>query len=388
MQRYHTGTESLYNFNRIGSHHLPLSKGIPYIDEHVCRPFMRAALHRCNFRPLSGVAEYRTNKLSPLDKFMRSDILEFCPAWLLYPLQCPGRAACGLINGGCSLKWTRFPTRCRWDANFYTNFRILVTAGKTWRCRCLRCYTFFVSLYNSYFEQRGPSTNPERPDAALALGIVGSNAQPGNQTYDYIVVGGGAAGLVVADRLSEAGHSTLLIERGPPSSGRWIPNVEAATLPFDNWRPGWLNGTNLTRFDVPGLAQYFWTSMGNITCTDQADNPAGCVLGGSTAVNSALWWRPPAADFDENGYPDGWKSTDMLAAIDRAFSRMPATDRPSPDGILYSPEGYNVVSGALAAAGWKNVTANEVPNEKNGTFSYANYHYRFGYRNGPVDTCK
>ncbi|KAL2279822.1 hypothetical protein FJTKL_13178 [Diaporthe vaccinii] len=126
--------------------------------------------------------------------------------------------------------------------------------------------------------------------------------------------------------------------------------------------------------------------MTNITCSDQADNPAGCVLGGSTAVNSALWWRPPGEDFDENGYPEGWKSADMQAAIDRAFSRMPATDRPSPDGVLYSPEGYNVVSAALATAGWKKVTANEAPDEKNGTFSYANYHYRYGYRNGPVDT--
>ncbi|KAK8112984.1 hypothetical protein PG984_013510 [Apiospora sp. TS-2023a] len=206
-------------------------------------------------------------------------------------------------------------------------------------------------------------------------------------TYDYIVVGGGAAGLVVGDRLSEAGHSVLLLERGPASSGRWISGVEKTTqLPFDNWRPDWLDGTNLTRFDVPGLAQYFWSSQTNIVCADLAENPAACVLGGSTAVNSALWWRPPAKDFDENGYPEGWRSGDMRDAIERAFTRMPATDRPSPDGVLYSPEGYNVVSAALAKAGWANVTANDVPDEKNRTFSYANYHYRFGYRNGPMDT--
>lgn len=253
------------------------------------------------------------------------------------------------------------------------------------KCCHLQCCICFVSFFDF---------NPiarrvliiRKVSAAFAQGVTNSNALQSNESYDYIVVGGGAAGLVVADRLSEAGQSVLLIERGPPSSGRWIPNVETAALPFDNWRPGWLNGTNLTRFDVPGLAQYFWASMTNITCSDQADNPAGCVLGGSTAVNSALWWRPPAEDFDENGYPEGWKAADMQAAIDRAFSRMPATDRPSPDGVLYSPEGYNVVSAALAAAGWNNVTANEVPDEKNGTFSYANYHYRYGYRNGPVDT--
>ena len=45
--------------------------------------------------------------------------------------------------------------------------------------------------------------------------------------YDYIVVGSGAGGLVVADRLSETGAHTLLIERGPASTwetgGRQFP---------------------------------------------------------------------------------------------------------------------------------------------------------------------
>ncbi|KAF9873754.1 cellobiose dehydrogenase [Colletotrichum karsti] len=224
---------------------------------------------------------------------------------------------------------------------------------------------------------------------SLATGLAGRVAcslTAQNTSYDYIVVGGGAAGLVVSDRLSEAGHTVLLLERGPPSSGRWIPAAQENQVPFDNWRPGWLNGTNLTRFDVPGLSQYFWSSQIDIACADQAENPAACVLGGSTAVNSALWWRPPAGDFDENGYPHGWGSADMRGAVGRAFARMPATDRPSPDGILYSPEGYNVVAGALAKAGWANVTGNETPDAKNRTFSYANYHYRFGYRNGPMDT--
>lgn len=40
-------------------------------------------------------------------------------------------------------------------------------------------------------------------------------------SFDYIVVGGGAGGITVADRLSEDGSSVLLVERGPPSSSRW-----------------------------------------------------------------------------------------------------------------------------------------------------------------------
>lgn len=63
------------------------------------------------------------------------------------------------------------------------------------------------------------------------------------ETWDYIVVGAGAAGVPLTDKLSQSGKSVLLIEEGPPSSGRW-----GGTMKLD-----WLQGTNFTRFDVPGL---------------------------------------------------------------------------------------------------------------------------------------
>ena len=44
---------------------------------------------------------------------------------------------------------------------------------------------------------------------------------PSSRDWDYIVVGTGAGGIPIADRLSESGKSVLLIERGPPSSHRW-----------------------------------------------------------------------------------------------------------------------------------------------------------------------
>ena len=62
----------------------------------------------------------------------------------------------------------------------------------------------------------------------------------------------------------------------------------------------------------------------------------------------------------------------MERAVDRVFERIPFTDRPSMDGILYKPQGYNIVGGALAAAGWQNVTADNVPGKKNMTFSHPN----------------
>lgn len=44
---------------------------------------------------------------------------------------------------------------------------------------------------------------------------------PTSTTYDYVVIGGGAAGIPIADKLSESGKSVLLIEKGVASSGRW-----------------------------------------------------------------------------------------------------------------------------------------------------------------------
>lgn len=64
--------------------------------------------------------------------------------------------------------------------------------------------------------------------------------------WDAIVVGAGTAGIIVADRLSEAGLSTLLLEIGGASYG----------ITGGRERPEWLDGTELSRVDVPGLCKF------------------------------------------------------------------------------------------------------------------------------------
>ncbi|KAE8154660.1 hypothetical protein BDV25DRAFT_147246 [Aspergillus avenaceus] len=197
---------------------------------------------------------------------------------------------------------------------------------------------------------------------------------PDGATYDYIVVGGGAGGIPVADRLSEAGHSVLLIEKGPDSSGRWGGDM----------KPEWLDGTNLTRFDVPGLCNEIWVNSAGIACKD-TDQMAGCVLGGGTAVNAGLWWKPNPVDWDYN-FPEGWQSSDMQAAAERVFARIPGSDHPSTDGKRYYQQGFEVLSRGLQSAGWKSAELNTVPAQKNKTFGHAPFMFSGGERGGPMAT--
>jgi cellobiose dehydrogenase (acceptor) len=102
--------------------------------------------------------------------------------------------------------------------------------------------------------------------AALLLptahGQVGTNPNcttvDSSRTYDYIIIGSGAGGMPMAARLSESGASVLMVEKGPPSSGRWNGTM----------KPAWLEGTNLTRFDVPGLFNEIWVDPTGVACED------------------------------------------------------------------------------------------------------------------------
>ncbi|KAH9900088.1 cellobiose dehydrogenase [Xylariomycetidae sp. FL2044] len=200
-------------------------------------------------------------------------------------------------------------------------------------------------------------------------------ADMADRTFDYIVVGGGAGGIPMADKLSEEGHSVLLVEKGPPSTGIWGGNM----------KPLWLQKTDLTRFDVPGLCNQIWVDSDGVACLD-TDQMAGCVLGGGVAVNAGLWWKANPKDWDEN-FPAGWHDADMKAATARAFTRIPGTSRPSLDGKLYMRQGFDVLSSGLAQGGFKGLSSpNDVPGEKNRTFGPAVYMYEGGERGGPLAT--
>jgi cellobiose dehydrogenase (acceptor) len=221
------------------------------------------------------------------------------------------------------------------------------------------------------------AAGPTVTASATVSAIISSVAVPTGVTYDYVVVGAGAGGIPMADRLSEAGHSVLLIEKGIASSARWGGTIRPET--------GWLDGYNLTWFDIPGECNGIWNggSVG-VACTD-TDQMAGCVLGGGTAVNAGLWWKPNPSDWDVS-FLVGWKTADMANATNRVLSRIPGTDHSSMDGKRCLQDDFNVIMDGLTMSNWTYVTANDHPEQKNRTFTHPPHMFSGGERGGPMAT--
>ncbi|KAJ3507197.1 hypothetical protein NLJ89_g6441 [Agrocybe chaxingu] len=205
--------------------------------------------------------------------------------------------------------------------------------------------------------------------------VSSSNSNSKAIPYDYIVVGTGAGGLVVADRLSEAGKKVLVLERGGPSLGST----------GGTYQPAWLQGTSLTKFDVPGLFETMFQDSNPFWWCKDINVFAGCILGGGTAINGALYWYPPDSDFSvANGWPRSWANHHPYTA--KLKARLPATDHPSTDGKRYLMQVADVTAALLNKQNYANITINDVPDWKDHVYGYSAFSFINGKRAGPIAT--
>ncbi|KAF9871749.1 cellobiose dehydrogenase [Colletotrichum karsti] len=192
-----------------------------------------------------------------------------------------------------------------------------------------------------------------------------------NTTYDVIVVGGGPAGIIAAERIAETGASVLLIERGPANT---VPLGSDLALPWND---------TLTPYDIPALGSSMTALSGISLCSDTAST-AGCLLGGSSSINGLNFIHPPEHDWQR--WPKGWNWADVSEAADRLYERNPGTTEPSKDGKYYDDLTYRVLSGLLSGKGWTEVDSIESPNEKKAVYSRPSWSIKDHLRAGPART--
>jgi choline dehydrogenase len=144
---------------------------------------------------------------------------------------------------------------------------------------------------------------------------------PRVESFDYVIVGAGTAGCVLADRLSASGRNRVLIlEAGGSDARFWIKAPIGYGITFADARVNWKYQAR----NSPGLddRDMYW--------------PRGRVVGGSSSINAMVYCRGMPADFDDwrelGNY--GWGWDEVRPYFERSERRVAADGQALTDGPL------------------------------------------------------
>jgi choline dehydrogenase len=137
---------------------------------------------------------------------------------------------------------------------------------------------------------------------------------PTDALFDYVIVGAGSAGCVLADRLTaDGGARVLLLEYGGSDRSIFIQMPSALSIPMNMPRYNWFYHTE----PEPGLG------------LRSLHTPRGKVLGGSSSINGLVYIRGNPWDFERWAAEGakGWSYRDVLPYFRRAEKREEGGDR-------------------------------------------------------------
>lgn len=141
-----------------------------------------------------------------------------------------------------------------------------------------------------------------------------SSLAPSDPEFDYVIVGAGSAGCVLANRLSASGkHSVLLLEAGPKDSNIWIHVPLGYGKLFKEKTVNWMYQTE----PEPELKGR------------QVFQPRGKTLGGSSSINGLLYVRGQHEDYDRWRQLGniGWGYDDVLPYFKKAENQSRGADQ-------------------------------------------------------------